>query len=247
MSQAKKPTIVIVPGAWHTPAHFDPLTSRLEKAGYTVHVVSLPSIGDNPTTTDFNSDVALIATTIQNAADQGEEVIVVVHSAGGVTGSEAVQNLTKSDRRNSEKEGGVVRMVYLCAFAAPEGIGVFKATNGPDPWISMEGPVCRPGDPMDRFYHDVPREEAEKAMSNLKLHSTGALWSDATYAAWKHIPCRYLVCENDRAIPLVAQEAMIADPEANFTVERCTSGHSPMLAMPDFTAEVVRRAAGEQI
>ena len=247
MSELKKPTIVIVPGAWHLPIHFQPLTSRLEKAGYTVHALHLPSIGDNPTTVDFSEDVELIRDTIQQATDQGDDVVVVVHSAGGVTGSEGTQGLSKAERQKSGKEGGVVRMVYIAAFAAPEGVGVFRATNGPDPWIILEGPVCRPGDPIHRFYHDLPLNEAEEAVSNLRLHSTGALWSDATYAAWKHIPSTYLVCENDQAIPLAAQEAMIADPEAKFTVERCIASHSPMLSMPDFTTEVVRRAAGEKI
>jgi hypothetical protein len=177
----------------------------------------------------------------------GNDVVVVVHSAGGVTGSEATKNLSKPERENAGKKGGVVRMVYLCAFAAPEGVGVYNATRGPMPWQDVTETTSFPHDPMYRFYHDVDPELAQQAIANLGKHSLKAKWSPATYAAWKHIPSTYLLCEADRAIPLEVQEAMIAAPGANFTVERCASGHSPWMVMPDFTADVVRRAAGEKI
>lgn len=36
-------------------------------------------------------------------------------------------------------------------------------------------------------------------------------------------------------------------PGALFEEERCSAGHSPFLSMPRFTADVIRRAAGEKI
>ena len=177
----------------------------------------------------------------------GNDVVVVVHSAGGITGSEATKNLSKPEREAAGKKGGVIRMVYLCAFAAPEGVAVYSATKGPAKWQILTDTTSFPGDPVYQFYHDVDPELAQQAVENLGKHSLKAKWSPATYAAWKHIPSTYLVCEADRAIPLAVQEAMIAAPGANFTVERCASAHSPWMAMPDFTAEVVRRAAGEKI
>ena len=97
------------------------------------------------------------------------------------------------------------------------------------------------------FYNDCSADVVEEQCKHLKLHSTKASEPKATYTGWKYIPSTYLVCENDMAIPVVAQEAMIGQPGANFTVERCTASHSPFLSMPDYTAEVVRRAAGEKI
>lgn len=40
---ASKPTIVLVHGASHTPAHFQNVISRLEKAGYEVEAPHNPS------------------------------------------------------------------------------------------------------------------------------------------------------------------------------------------------------------
>lgn len=61
------------------------------------------------------------------------------------------------------------------------------------------------------------------------------------------MPSTYIVCEADRAIPLQAQEGMLAmAKEGEWVVERCAAGHSPFVGVPGFVAGVVRRAAGEE-
>ena len=243
-----KPTIVIVPGAWHFGTkHFKPLTSRLETAGYNVVSLDLPSIGDNPPLTGWKDDITYIAKTIEQAADRGEDIVLVMHSRGGHCGSDAAQGLSRAEREAAGKKGGVVRLVYLCAFAAPEGLSVFFATNGPDDWIKISHETCVPVRNEEIFYNDCTTEQIEAARAAIRPQSTLCFLLPLTYAAWKHIPSTYLVCENDKAIPLAAQEGMIAQPGASFTVERCKASHSPFLSMPDFTAEVVRRAAGETV
>lgn len=97
------------------------------------------------------------------------------------------------------------------------------------------------------FYNDLSDEVAEQSAKMTKKFATGFFKSEASYAPFKHVPSWYLICENDQAIPVVAQEAMTSQPGANFTIERCSASHSPFLSMPDLTAEFVRRAAGESI
>ncbi|KAK5693876.1 hypothetical protein LTR17_024942 [Elasticomyces elasticus] len=238
------PTIIIVPGAWHSGTkHFKPLTSRLETAGYTVIPLDLPSIGDTPSPTGFQDDITYIAAAISRVADQGQDVVLVMHSRGGHCGSDAAQGLSKADREAAGKKGGIVRLVYLCAFAAPERMSVFFATNGPDDWVQVNHDICIPMRSEEIFYNDCTAEQIEEA----KRHGTRCFLLPLSYAAWKHMPSTYLVCENDRGIPLAAQEEMVVQLGAQFEVERCQAGHSPFLSMPDLTAEVGRRAAGEKI
>ena len=75
MATATKPTIVLVPGAWHGPFHFQPLTTRLEAAGYEVLPMALPSTakpGEEPENIgDHTPDVRAIASAIERAADAG--------------------------------------------------------------------------------------------------------------------------------------------------------------------------------
>jgi len=64
------------------------------------------------------------------------------------------------------------------------------------------------------------------------------------------IPSAYLVCEDDRAIPVQGQDAMIAKVKEEggiIETERLFVAHSPYLATPDFVARFLRRAAGESV
>ncbi|KAK3629705.1 hypothetical protein LTR56_017135 [Elasticomyces elasticus] len=248
MTSSTKPTIIIVPGAWHFGTkHFTALTERLETAGYETIPLDLPSIGDEPPITGYKDDITCIAQAIEEHAERGEDVVLVMHSRGGHCGSDAAQGLSKVDREKAGKKGGIVRLVYLCAFAAPEGISIFFATQGPRLWIDVKHRTCKPTRTDEIFYNDCTPEQAETARKDIRPQSTLCFLNPLTYAAWKHIPSTYLVCEKDNAMPLAAQEGMIRQQGANFTVERCSASHSPFISKPDLTAQVVRRAAGENI
>jgi hypothetical protein len=46
-------------------------------------------------------------------------------------------------------------------------------------------------------------------VEQLKLQSLASTESVTTYAAWRHIPTTYLICENDEALIPAAQRFMI--------------------------------------
>lgn len=101
-------------------------------------------------------------------------------------------------------------------------------------------------DTQNVFYHDIPREQADARSAKLSAHSTQAFNVPLRYAAYKHVPATYLFCENDNAIPLFVQQSFVAQAgEGVVKTHTCSSGHSPMLSMPDTVTAVVREAAGE--
>lgn len=53
---SSKPEFIMIPGAWHGPESFGPTTALLEKAGYTVHALQLPSVGASPPLESFDPD-----------------------------------------------------------------------------------------------------------------------------------------------------------------------------------------------
>lgn len=60
----------------------------------------------------------------------------------------------------------------------------------------------------------------------------------------------YLVCEDDRAIPVFAQYAMVdacKKEGAPMETERIFASHNPFLSRPDEVVGFVRRATGEKI
>lgn len=118
---ATKPTFIFVPGAWHCATKFEPVTSKLEALGYPTKSVQLPCYGAEPPLSDFHPDVAAIRQEIEKSVDAGEDVVLFMHSYGGIVGCEACRGLGKAAREKEGKIGGVVRLVFCAAFMVPEG------------------------------------------------------------------------------------------------------------------------------
>lgn len=113
----------------HRPETFTPTTTLLERAGYTVHAIPLPSVGASPHLKSFDSDVSLIRSTVDGLLSQGKDVVMVYHSYGGSAGSQALSEYvgkSESERKKGD-EGKVRRLVYCCAFVLPEGNSLMTA------------------------------------------------------------------------------------------------------------------------
>lgn len=116
-----KPILVCIPGPSHPAVVFDPLKAALSLHGYTAIPINLPSIGGNPPTYDFTEDVLAIRNLVTQIADSGADVIVVMHSWGGLAGCEALRGLGKEERARSGLRGGVSRLVFIMAWIPQEG------------------------------------------------------------------------------------------------------------------------------
>ena len=123
-----KPTFLLVPGAWHQPDIYSNVIDNLSAHGYPTVSLPLPSAGAVPPNTSFNEDVNAIRASLTKLVDTEEkEVILVVHSYTGMPGTEAPKGLGRKERQEKGLKGGVVRLVFIMAFAMPEG---FQPTAG---------------------------------------------------------------------------------------------------------------------
>ena len=116
-----KPTVVCVPGAWHTPEIYDQVMNILDSHGYPTISLSLPSVGANPPKPDFADDVMAITTCLTSLVSEEKEVILVMHSYTGMPGTEAPIGLGKKERMTKGLKSGVIRIVYIMAYAMTEG------------------------------------------------------------------------------------------------------------------------------
>jgi pimeloyl-ACP methyl ester carboxylesterase len=73
-----------------------------------------------------------------------------------------------------------------------------------------------------------------------------------TYAAWKDIPSTYIIGDKDQShfspalVDMMIKGAQEIEPSAFDVVEHCKDGgHCLMISYPEWTADVLRRAAGE--
>lgn len=116
-----KPAIVIIPGAWHCPQHYQRLVNELVKIGYEAEGVTLPSVGSSPPLPSWDQDAEAVRQIILRYLDAGKDVIALAHSFGGIAMSEGVKGLGKEDREREGLKGGVVRLIFMAAMAVPEG------------------------------------------------------------------------------------------------------------------------------
>lgn len=81
----------------------------------------------------------------------------------------------------------------------------------------------------------------------LEPHSFDTWNTAATYAAWRHVPSTYVVCEEDKALLPQYQEFILQLTEGRFEVVRCKASHSPFLSQPEWLAKAARKTVGEDI
>ncbi|KAH8762131.1 Alpha/beta hydrolase fold-1 [Diaporthe sp. PMI_573] len=243
-------TFVLVPGAWHPVSALDPVAKQLSAAGYTVRGVDLPSCGAEPPLDDFGPDVDKIRGVIAEEADRGQDVVLFMHSYGGVVGTESCRGLGKKEMEAAGKKGGLVRLIYCAAFLLGEGVSLYDQLGGkPLPWFIITDNETRlkADTPEEIFYNDLSAAEAKNSVDTLSHHSHKVLFSKLTYPAYKNIPTSYQFCKKDNAIPLFAQEKMVEDARAlgvHVDTDTFDASHSPFLSMPDDVVAACKRAVG---
>ncbi len=201
--------------------------AALRDSGDDVHLVDLPTSGKTAAGLgDLEADSAVV----RHALADLDEVVLVGHSGGGM----ALAELADHPK--------VRHSVYLAALWPQKGQSAADMLGAQMPdWIVVrdDGAVqvtddlevarrtlCADVD-ADRFARDVHPRYLLTSLSGLTAPSSGPVRAhEATY----------VVCEQDQAIPVAAQEAMGA---AFDRVERLPSSHSPMLSMPGRLAEVL--------
>lgn len=130
-----KPYIALVPGAWHSPVHYQELLEVFEKAGYPTASIQLPSVDSKtPDEESVKGDAAAIREKLLlPLLDNGHDVYLVAHSYGGCPTGPAAKGLSKKERNGS---GGILGLVYMAAFVAREGVSLLSALGGKhDPWV----------------------------------------------------------------------------------------------------------------
>ena len=211
--------VLLVPGSWHGAWCWDDVLDRLTAAGVAARAIELPS---NEGAAGLADDAAAVRTAL---AATGEPTVVVGHSYSGIAISEGA--------------AGAAGLVYLCAFMLDEGEALLDAMQHQLPdWIEVDeqagSHLATRTDEV--LYADCPPDVAAAAGARLTRQSVAAIATPQSAAAWKTVPSTYVVCEQDRAVPPPAQEAMSGRAG---TVHRLPSSHSPFFSLPDTVAEIV--------
>lgn len=134
-----RPTIILVHGGWQGPETFSLIIPGLEKAGYSVFAVTLPSASVVPAVPDFSSDVAVIKNAVNSTLAIGKDVLLVMHSFGAVVGCEAMKGMNADEApkviktEGPLKRGRILRLAFIAGLVFPVGKATREESRGEDP------------------------------------------------------------------------------------------------------------------
>lgn len=239
------PTFVLVHGAFHAASHWDRVVDELRHAGRTVRAVDLPGRGTRAGAPGgLRANVDALHDEIDAA---GGPVVLCGHSMGGLV-------LTAAGDHPA-----VRRLVYVAALMPAPGerqseFQVEMGAHGSRAVAGMvvEGPEMRfdPAVAVEAFYHDCDPADAAWAVERLvpepldwALSGDPAVIDEndrCSVAAWLRVPSTYIVCTQDRALPLALGRRLAS--RATVTIE-LDAGHSPFVSMPKRVAEILEDIA----
>ena len=228
--------VVLVHGAYHGAWCWNKVEQGLQATGIDVVSVDLPGHGNSrEALTDLYGDALKVRQTLTQIASPP---VLCGHSYGGAVITEAVDQPELVDH-----------LVYLAALVPRAG--ELAAENLPE---ILDAPISAALQTNDDgtlginaeraaecFYHDCTPEEAQWAVSMLEKQSASPFVQKLNHAPWQVVESTYVVCTEDRAVPLQVQERLSARCQHSL---RIRSSHSPMLSQPQTIVELLTRLSG---
>jgi pimeloyl-ACP methyl ester carboxylesterase len=225
-------TFVLVHGAMHGGWCWDEVVPHLSAAGHVALAPDLPGLGGDATTlarVDLAMNGDFVAGLVQA---QPEPVVLVGHSMGGVSISEAAERVP--DR--------ILGLVYLAAMLLPAG----ERVQDPQMQSSMEAVTVSPDGlsmivgperAVPMFYNRTEPAAARAAARRLTPQPLRPAFEPLTVTAARfgRVPRAYVECLDDQAIPIDSQRRMQAALPCDPVVTLDTD-HSPFLNMPQALA-----------
>lgn len=226
MSAAGK-SVVLVHGGFVDGSGWKGVYEILKRDGYNVSVVQNPTLS-------LEGDDAATRLVIDQ---QQEPVILVGHSYGGAVISQAGTH----DK--------VAALAYIAAFAPDKGESVNSLLGG-FPEGGPQPPILPPVNGLlfldkekfhDSFAGDVSQEEAVFMADSQVPWGVNALGGTVNEPAWRTKPSWYLVTNDDRMIPPVAQGSM--SERMGATVAQTPGSHAIYVSRPEVVANLIKQAA----
>ncbi|MBI1181764.1 MAG: alpha/beta fold hydrolase [Alphaproteobacteria bacterium] len=220
--------IVFVHGAFHGASCWEEVEAALRRLGHETLAVDLPI-------EEIDAGPDEYAAVVAAALGDGAPAWLVGHSMAG----------TVVTRVALERE--VAGLILLCAGLPPtseaehaENLAAFSPAVGEALHADAQGMIrIAPEDALRVFYHDVPRELADREAARLRPQWAGGIsTSYAPIARLPDVPTHVLLARDDRILPFefsadLARRRFGVEPVA------LEGGHSPFLSQPEALARLI--------
>jgi pimeloyl-ACP methyl ester carboxylesterase len=206
------PTVVLVHGAFASPAGWDGVAHALHKDGYQT---ATPALG----LTSVSDDVAIVQSTLDSIPG---DKILVGHSYGGFVTTNAASG--RSDVRG---------LVYTAAYVPESGETITSLSAGYAPGAFLAHLLFAPALPFvivdpqffpEDFAQDLNPKLGAEIAAQQRPTSLGLFVTPSGPAAWHALPSWYAVSAHDRAIDPALQWFM-AQRAGSSTVRFAAASH----------------------
>jgi pimeloyl-ACP methyl ester carboxylesterase len=206
------PTIVLVHGAFASPAGWDGVAAALQKDGYQT---ATPTLG----LASVSDDVAIVRSTLDSIPG---DKILVGHSYGGFV-------ITNAASGRSDVRG----LVYTAAYVPDVGETINSLSVGYAPGAFLAHLLFAPSFPFaivdpqffpEDFAQDLNPKLGAEIAAEQRPTSLGLFGTPSGPAAWHALPSWYAVSGHDRAIDPALQRFM-AQRAGSTTVEFAAASH----------------------
>ena len=236
-----QPVIVLVHGAWADASSWSSVISELQRRGFTVYAPPNPLRGLPQDSADLHQFLT------QNAALQGQPVVLVGHSYGGAVITNAAVGAS-----------GVRALVYVDAFIPDAGDtigGLASAEPGSCLGNPAEAfnPVPYPGAPSGDvdlyikpnlvpgcFATGLPASQAAVIAATQRPLTASAFTEPSGPPAWKTIPSWAVIGTADQIIPPAELTFMAKRAGAHIT--DIDAGHLSLISEPSVVTHVILQA-----
>ncbi|GAD95457.1 conserved hypothetical protein [Paecilomyces variotii No. 5] len=211
--------------------------AALRAAAYEVYIPTLLSVSNSrPPTADLNTDTEVVKNFVTKLADEGHNIVVILHSYSGQAG----------------KIGGVAHLVYMCASASLEGVSMIDKIKGFGHMELMplafdfaeDGSRVVAASKVTMIGEGIPEEEAEAYIDTFLRWNGKCMYQPISRAAWREIPLSYIYTINDMTIPLVYQKSMVEAIEkegCHVDTYELQTGHYPNLTPTNGVVDIIEK------
>jgi len=253
-----KPSIVLVPGSWHHPKHYQDLLDNLKHSGYETEISLIPTTHaeHDKASQDLPDDVEFVKKTLHKYLDQNKHVVLLGHSYGAIPAMIACDGLDPESRKADGKSSSITAIGFIPGAIPPPGFALADMFGGKSPpFCDVKDGLSMPTGgkgPAHLFYNDIPEEKAKEHIPLFKSQSVNIHFTRApdVLAHCKNIAIGYIICTKDNAQNPVGQYKTVQGLMAkgmNVYAEEADSGHSVFISKSEETARFVRKLAGENI
>ena len=223
-------TFVLIHGGGDVGWYWHLVEAELRAHGHDVVAPDLPGDDESATLTDY-------ADAVVAAVGARRNLVVVGHSFGAFTATLVADRLP-------------VDVLVLMAGMVP------APGESPDAWwantgygsavadqAARDGGLTGNADPYVSFYHDVPRELADQAMSKERAHPSSVASAEPwPLNALPDVPTRFVLCTEDRTFPPDLFRRLVPE-RLGIVPDEMPGSHCVALSRPEALANLLIRYA----